>query len=525
MIDAQQKTTIEQLLSAQNYSGIVDIIVGNSDPQNDQNAITLSYLAKFAPGKALTIDNVTKLAEVFDTNKAAPSAALEAAYANFCEQAGIKLSTENKNITASEAEQERIDSALRSAEGKNHEEKAKNLANSMDLEGIKNIIDFLKKEIQPALQTHQIDQKLLEQLSIFRQAYSLKQGIKNEFTVWSQEGSLDEVETRKPVRMVEGLGLMKTLHEAYLETVHSPEDDNEVNQLLFLQENGRLSKIGIDTENSGNMPDNRANRLVKRIRAKITVEKPIKGDDMWWTDDKEYIFSNGSKIVVSKNDDHATYNLAFEGEKNGMTFVLSVHRVDSHGKLLPNAYDLVQYVDGDPVAVASSTEGQSAIKDYPLIVAQIELNKRPNFAALDAPAKKQAVQETVQPVEAVAVQPPAQETVQPVEVVVVQPPAQETVQPVETVVVQPPAQETVQPPAQETVQPPAQKTAQPPAQETVQPVEVAKQPKAKRATKTKPTSPTDETQVALDNIRKKLQNVPPPEEQTTKKQKRKEKGI
>lgn len=431
MIDAQQKTTIEQLLSAQNYSGIVDIIVGNSDPQNDQNAITLSYLAKFAPGKALTIDNVTKLAEVFDTNKAAPSAALEAAYANFCEQAGIKLSTENKNITASEAEQERIDSALRSAEGKNHEEKAKNLANSIDLQGIKDIIDFLKKEIQPALQTHQIDQKLLEQLSIFRQAYSLKQGIKNEFTVWSQEGSLDEVETRKPVRMVEGLGLMETLHEAYLETTHSPEDDNEVNQLLFLQENGRLSKIGIDTENAVNLVDNRANRLVKRIRAKITARNPIKGDDMWWTDDKEYIFSNGSKIIVSKNDDHTTYNLAFEGEKKGMTFVLSVHRVDSHGKLLPNAYDLVQYVDGNPVAVASSTEGQSAIKDYPLIVAQIELNKRPNFAALDAPA----VQQVAQAVEVVVAQPPAQEAAQPAETVVAQPPVQEAAQPVETVVV------------------------------------------------------------------------------------------
>jgi hypothetical protein len=490
MIDAQQKTTIEQLLSARNYSGIVDIIVGNSDPQNDQNAITLSYLAKFAPGKTLTIDNVTKLAEVFDTNKAAPSAALEAAYANFCEQAGIKLSTENKNITASEAEQQRIESILEDTEGKSREEKAKNLANSIDLQGIKDIIDFLKKEIQPALQTHRIDQKLLEQLSIFRQAYSLKQGIKNEFTVWSQEGSLDEVETRKPVRMVEGLDLIGALHEAYLETIHSPEDDNEVNQLLFLQGNNCLSKTGIDIENSGNMTDNQANRLVKRIRAKITARNPIKGDDMWWTDDKEYIFSNGSKIVVSKNDDHTTYNLAFEGEKKGMTFVLSVHRVDSHGKLLPNAYDLVQYVDGEPVAVTSSTEGQSAIKDYPLIVAQIGLNKRPNFSVLDTPTKKQAIQEVAQPVEAVVAQPPAQETVQPVETVVAQPPVQEVSQAVEAVV--------------------------------TQPVEVAKQPEAKRATKTQ-----NETQMAINKIRKELKDIPkPPAKKSTAKDiKKKEKGL
>ncbi len=404
MISEQQKPLIDQYLLAKNYSSVVDIIVRNTDPENDKHSITLAYMMKFLPTKNLNIATITKLAEIFDTNENAPAATLEAAYATFCEQSGI-YSEESKPLTAADIETKKIDSALKSVAGLEHEEKIKTLAATMSFEGIGKNIKILKERLQPALQTHQIDRNLLDQLSIFKEVLAQKEGVKKDFTVWDKEVSLDEVETRKPVRIVEGLDLMKELQTTYLGTLASPADDNQVSQLLFLQSNNYLSKKEMTTEEADITSNTTAEQLVKNTRTKITAKDPIKGDDMWWTDDKEYTFSNGSKIIQSKNDDHSTYNFLTEGDKKGMTYTLSVHRVDAHGKLLPNAYDLVQYVDGEPIAMISSTEGYSAIKNYDFIAAQIKLIKNQDFSILKTPAVEQAPARAEE--KAVAVEAPA----------------------------------------------------------------------------------------------------------------------
>ena len=422
MIEEQQKQLIDQYLLAKNYSGIVDIIVGNSDPENDKHSLTLSYMMRFLPTRNLNIDTITELAEVFETNENAPSATLEAAYATFCEQAGVS-SAEPKSLTAADVETKKIDMTLQSVAGLTHEEKIKTLATTMSLEEIEKNIKTLKERLQPALQTHQIDYDLLDQLSIFKAAHAQKEGIRKEFTVWDKEGSLDEVETRKPVRMVEGLDLLEELQAKYLKTLDSPTDDNQISQLLFLQSNNCLSKKDMPIEETAITVDNHTEQLVKDTRTKIKAKNAIKGDDMWWTDDKEYIFPSGSKIIVSKNDDHATYNFVTEGKKKDMTFTLSVHRVDAHGKLLPNAYDLVQYVDGEPIAMVSSTEGYSAIKNYDLIEAQIKLMKNPDFSLLQDSAKKQVTTKAKE--KTATVESPA--ILEPITEIIPAPPAKEQV--------------------------------------------------------------------------------------------------
>ncbi len=119
MIEEQQKLLIDQYLLAKNYSGIVDIIVGNSDPENDKHSLTLSYMMRFLPTRNLNIDTITELAEVFETNENAPSATLEAAYATFCEQAGVS-SAEPKSLTAADVETKKIDMTLQSVAGLTH---------------------------------------------------------------------------------------------------------------------------------------------------------------------------------------------------------------------------------------------------------------------------------------------------------------------------------------------------------------------------------------------------------------------
>jgi hypothetical protein len=404
MISEQQKPLIDQYLLAKNYSNIVDIIVRNTDPENDKHSITLTYMMKFLPTKNLNIATITKLAEIFDTNENAPAATLEAAYATFCEQSGI-YSEESKPLTAAEIETKKIDNALKTVASLEHDEKIKTLAATMSFEEIGKNIKILKEKLQPALQTHQIDRNLLDQLSTFKEALAQKEGVKKDFTIWDKEVSLDEVETRKPVRIVEGLDLMKELQTTYLGTLASPADDTQVNQLLFLQSNSYLSKKEMTAEETDIASNPAAEKLVKNARTRITAKDPIKGDDMWWTDDKEYTFSNGSKIIQSKNDDHSTYNFLTEGDKKGMTYTLSVHRVDSHGKLLPNAYDLVQYVDGEPVAMISSTQGYSAIKNYDFIAAQIKLIKNQDFSILQASEVEKAPAKTEE--KAVVVEAPA----------------------------------------------------------------------------------------------------------------------
>ncbi len=104
--------------------------------------------------------------------------------------------------------------------------------------------------------------------------------------------------------------------------------------------------------------------LIKAARANITGRNPIVAGDIMWTDDVEYIFSSTQKLVAGKNDDHRTMHFSFSGPKLGLTFVLSVHRVDDHGKLIPDAYDLIQFVDGNPVAMISSDKGNSALDNY-----------------------------------------------------------------------------------------------------------------------------------------------------------------
>ncbi len=532
MINEQQKTVIDQLLLAKNYSGIVDIIIRNSDPDNDKHAITLSYMMKFLPSGNLNIGNITKLAEVFDTNETAPSATLEAAYATFCEQTGIVTSPEPRPITAGDIETKKIDGILESVASLPREEQIKNLASTMTLEEIKKNIDLLKDKLQPALQTHKIDHELMNQLSIFKDAYALKQGIKKEFSVWSKEGSLDEVETRKPVRIVEGLDMMEVLHEAYLKTLPSPRDDNSINQLLFLQEHNCLSKREMDAENPETVINNQAEQLVKTIRAKITDKNPIEAGDMWWTDDKEYVFPNGAKIVVSKNDDHATYNFAVEGDKKGMTFILSVHRVDAHGKLLPGAYDLVQFVEGDPVAIISSTEGRTAIKDYDLITSQVKLMRRPNFTVLSNPPAQVATvakaEETAVAVEAPTA-PPVQEVAEaPAPIVApVAPPAQEVaeahaalepvVKTVQAITETAAPEPVISAPSPELPLPMVETSAPEVIAVEAQPVKIRK-PRAKKAAEAAPAAPpviatvkqatdVDETQKTLNEIRDRLQNV------------------
>lgn len=70
-------------------------------------------------------------------------------------------------------------------------------------------------------------------------------------------------------------------------------------------------------------------------------------------------------------------------DRAGMNFVLSVHRLDERGQKLPNAFDLIQYINGEPVAMISSTSGHSALKDYDLIRRSVD-QATPNFAAITA---------------------------------------------------------------------------------------------------------------------------------------------
>lgn len=413
---ADQEKEISNLIAAKDYKGIVAYIAVNTDQTDEKFTYTLDIVSKLGTSGKLAIGNIEKLSDVFTNHATAPATALAAAYDAFYEQAGGLGSITQNNVQIKVNKADEL--ALKVANLSSKEQIA-TIANSLTKNEVESELIRIKAAIEPGIAVNNIDPILVKKLELFKAAFQLQtyDSNSNENATWNKVETYEEIETTKPVRVVPGMIMLEAMHDRYLQTLDTPIADNQANQWTFLNNYKLISRktaVG-KSDDLGNLPNvkeiQERDKLIKNICASLTKAEPIPAEDIMYTDDLQYSFANKQVLHQHKVDDRNSpdfYKYIFtfdDNKKQNMDFVLSVHRINDHGKLIPNSYDLVQYQDGEPIAMISNDIGNSALRDFDYIQSSVKLasydfsllNKKPAantqtvpdpVAAVIAPATK-----------------------------------------------------------------------------------------------------------------------------------------
>lgn len=296
----EQKTAINQYLTAKNLLGLVYIISNLDDQQDEKFIATLDIISKLDRGGKLTASNIAKLAEVVDNHRAAPSGALEGAYDAFFEQAG-GLGSITHNAASNEATN--THSILEQVMNLSADEQIATIAKSLTVSEIDVEIHRIKQALEPGILTHNIDQNLINQLDLFRAAHRLqaaKDNASSDNVAVHIGANLAEIETRKSVRVVPGFGVLEELQKLYLQSLPNGGAPSPEAERIFLEDHKLMSRGEGD---NGLTIDEPQNILVNAIRKNITSKPPIQAQDIWGEVDVEYVFNKDQKIREHKVDD------------------------------------------------------------------------------------------------------------------------------------------------------------------------------------------------------------------------------
>jgi hypothetical protein len=380
MITEQERAVIEKSLSVEgagSYAEIAEIITKISNRQDPKFECVVDALVKLASANNLNMSNIEKISDIYNNHTTANIAALESAFEGFLEQAsGLNDLTANKpnSLVVDERYTELLDKVAKLPDD---EARVKAIAADLTADQIAEHIKRLRTELAPNIANHTLDPKLSAQLRLLMYAGSYQKDGKLP-TVWhSKMATLAEIETRKPIRVVPGLGLMEVLYKDYQATLSSSEEDSKAAQIVYLSthavQSQKQASLELEDTNELDADAIKLKELTSDIHDNIKAQHSLRAEDIEYTDDKEFEFGPTQRMVVSKNEDRATYSFEMQGNPKGLDFVLSVHRVDEHGKLIPNAFDLIQYVNGEPIAMISTPKGNTAIRDYDSLYDKVNL--------------------------------------------------------------------------------------------------------------------------------------------------------
>jgi len=357
ILSDEQKNVVQKALEEKNYSNIAEIVAGSASG-NEKYQSSLETITHLAQLDLLNISSVAQMAEILKNHASATVTALEDAYAQLVE----RLGGHNLAQVAPTNSMKSQESEVVNVSNLDEQDQIKSLAESLTVEQISNQLAQLQQTLRQRLESNSTDNsEIMQKIALLKQTSDFKKNGSNtpSFSVLNNNTNLEDIETRKPIRVVEGFGVVQGIYNLYQEKLEKPEDDNPARQAKFFLENKLRSERGSSEQNEESRDSSyiaqmeEQENLARDIRSIITAKTPVTAEDIEYTDDVEYII-NGGKLTASK-DENRKYVFTITGEKKGMNFVLSVHRVDDHGVLIPDAYDLIQYVDGEPIAMISSS--------------------------------------------------------------------------------------------------------------------------------------------------------------------------
>ncbi len=216
-INEQQQAVISQYIKVQDCSNIAEIITNISDKNDEKYLHTFNIIIEMSKNSNMfNTANIIKLANIYDVCASSPATTLEFALTSFYEQIGGILSSTQSVVSSSEVE--KYNEFFKSLSNLSREEQVKKIANSFSTEEIIKIMHILRTKLAPGIESRNIDEKLTNDITLLKEVFLFqKDGGKKEYSIWSNNEitSLEEIERRKPVRVVKGMGVLEELYKVY----------------------------------------------------------------------------------------------------------------------------------------------------------------------------------------------------------------------------------------------------------------------------------------------------------------------